>query len=78
MMKRTTLALDEDLLRTLKRRAADNGTTLQAIVNDTLRGALAPRPKGRYRLRLRGWSARLQPGVDLADRDKLFDLMDGR
>lgn len=77
-MKRTTLALDEDLLRTLKRRAADHGTTLQAVINDALRNGLAPRPKGKYRLRLRGWPAQLQPGVDLADRDKLFDLMDGR
>ena len=27
---------------------------------------------------LQGWEAKEQPGVDLLDRDKLFDLMDGR
>lgn len=77
-MKRTTLALDDDLLRALKRRAAELGTTLQAVVNDALRHALARQPRGKFQLRLEGWSADLQPGVDLMDRDKLFDLMDGR
>jgi plasmid stability protein len=77
-MKRTTLALDDDLLRALKRRAAEEGTTLQAVVNDVLRQAIAAPRKGKFKLRLRGWSATLQAGVDLADRDKLFDLMNGR
>ena len=30
------------------------------------------------RLRLKGWEAQEQPGVDILDRDKLFDLMNGR
>jgi hypothetical protein len=77
-MKRTTLALDEDSLRLLKRRAAEQGTTLQAVVNDALRQATAAPRRGKFKLRLRGWSAQLQAGVDLTDRDKLFDLMDGR
>lgn len=77
-MKRTTLALNDDLLRALKRRAAELGTTLQAVVNDALRQALASPPRGKFQLRVKGWSADLQPGVDLMDRDKLFDLMNGR
>jgi len=32
----------------------------------------------RPRLELRGWKTIEQPGVDLFDRDKLFDLMNGR
>jgi len=31
-----------------------------------------------FRLKLAGWKAEEQPGVDIADRDRLFDLMDGR
>ena len=31
-----------------------------------------------FTLRLKGWKAKEQPGVDLLDRDKLFDLMNGR
>jgi hypothetical protein len=77
-VKRTTLALDDDLLTTLKRRAAEQGTTLQAVVNDVLRHAVASKRQGRFTLRLRGWKAEEQPGVDITDRDKLFDLMNGR
>ena len=77
-MKRTTLALDDDLLATLKRRAAEQGTTLQAVVNDVLRHAITAKRAGRFVLRLRGWKAEEQPGVDITDRDKLFDLMNGR
>ncbi len=78
-MKRTTLALEEDLLRELKARAAQQGRTLQAVANELLRQAVArPENTRPYRLKLSGWKARTQPGVDLLDRDKLFDLMDGR
>lgn len=75
-MPRTTLALDAPVLRDLKKRAADEGRTLQEVANDLLRQALR-RPRGtRYRLQLQGWKGRPQPGVDLTDRDALFDLMD--
>ncbi len=77
-MKRTTLALDEDLLRQLKQRAAREGTTLQALANALLRQALARAPSRSYTLHWVGWEAETRPGVDLLDRDKLFDLMDGR
>ena len=77
-MKRTTLALEDGLLRLLKRRAAEEGRSLQAVANDLLRRGLAPAPARPYEFRLQGWQAREQPGVDLLDRDKLFDLMDGR
>ena len=78
-MKRTTLALDEDLLRDLKARAAREGRTLQALANELLRQAVSrPEDTRPYRLEMAGWTARPQPGVDLLDRDKLFDLMDGR
>lgn len=73
-MKRTTLALDDDLLRRLKKRAADEGRPVQAVANDLLRAALA-RPSARkaFRLELRGWVAEPLPGVDIADRDRLYD-----
>ena len=78
-MKRTTVSLDEAVLRELKKLAAEQGETLQSVVGSLLRRALAePAVAPRYRLRLRGWQAREQPGVDILDRDKLFDLMDGR
>jgi hypothetical protein len=71
--------IDDPLLRQLKRKAAEEGRTLQEVANEALRRGLAQRsgPSG-YRLRLQGWKGVEQPGVDILDRDKLFDLMDGR
>ncbi len=77
-MARTTLTIDDRLLRELKRKAAEEGRTLQAVTNDLLRQSLRARSQGSYQLRLRGWKATELPGVDLLDRDALFDLMDGR
>jgi hypothetical protein len=77
-MARTTLTIDDQLLRELKKKAAEEGRTLQSVTNDLLRRSLRARPEGRYQLRLRGWKATELPGVNLLDRDSLFDLMDGR
>ena len=77
-MPRTTLAIDDDLLKTIKEKAARDGRTFQDVANELLRQALKPRPRKAVKLKLRGWKAVEQPGVDLLDRDKLFDLMDGR
>ena len=70
--------IEGDLLRQLKRRAAEEGRTLQRVVNDLLRQAVSAPKRSQYKLRWQAWDAELQPGVDLLDRDKLFDLMDGR
>lgn len=78
-MARTTLTIDDVVLRQLKKMALEQGRTLQAVTNDLLRRALAtPEPPKGYTLRLKGWEAQEQPGVDILDRDKLFDLMNGR
>ncbi len=78
-MTRTTIALDEALLKRLKEAAVREGRTLGEVVNDLLRQALAPQRKRQgFKLKLEGWNAQPQPGVDILDRDKLFDLMDGR
>jgi len=74
-MRRTTLTIDDQLLRELKKKASEEGRTLQAVTNDLLRRSLAPAPVKSFRLRLRGWKAAEQPGVDLLDRDTLFNLM---
>jgi hypothetical protein len=77
-MARTTLTIDDVLLRQLKKMALEQGRTLQAVTNDLLRRALAKPELKAYTLRLKGWEAQEQPGVDILDRDKLFDLMNGR
>jgi hypothetical protein len=75
---RTTLDIDDPILRLLKKRAAAEGRTLQAVVNETLKRAAAVPPGPAYRLELLGWQAQPRPGIDVFDRDTLFELMDGR
>jgi len=70
--------LEEPILSEIRKRAACEGRTMQAVANDLLRAALNRPPATGYRLGMRGWKAEPQPGVDILDRDKLFDLMDGR
>ena len=72
--------IDDGILREIKKRAAAEGRTVQSLANDLLRQALGGRGKRRERftLKVQGWKAKEQPGVDILDRDKLFDLMNGR
>jgi hypothetical protein len=77
---RTTLDLDDGLLAAARARAAQTGTTLTAVVEDALAAALAPRATRAKRFQLR-WPThrgRLQPGIDVADRDSLIDAMEKR
>ena len=77
---RTTIKIDDQLLSEAKARAAASGRTLNAVVEDALREALARRPsKGRDRRRqLPTFSgSRLLPGVDLDDSAALLALMEG-
>ena len=77
-MARTTLDIDAPVLKELKKRAADEGRTLQAVANDLLKRALHTRAQEPFSLRLQGWAADLQPGVDVFDRDSLLDALNGR
>ena len=76
---RTTINLPDDLLAQLKKRAAESGRTLTALIEDVLREALARRrwrPQARQ-VPLTTYGARgLQPGVDLDDTTALSDLME--
>ncbi len=75
---RTTLDISDPLLAAAKRRAAEKGTTLTAFVEAALAAALSRRPpQGEtYHLAWKTHRGRLLPGVDLADRDRLFDRME--
>lgn len=76
---RTTIRLDDELLAAAKRRAAETGRTLTAVIADALRRELAtpPADPGRRPLELPSFGGNgLQPGVDLDDTAGLADLMD--
>jgi hypothetical protein len=76
---RTTIRLDEQLLRDVKTLAAQSGRTLTAVIEDALRAALAKRPEhpGGDAVVLPTFKGTgLQPGVDLSDNGALLDLME--
>ena len=76
---RTTIDISDELFRQAKKKAAAEGSTLRDIVEAALRVYLTARSKREgYKLRWRTEHGRIQPGVNLDDRDALFDLMDGR
>lgn len=76
---RTTIDVNDALLRAAKRRAAEQGQTLREVVEAALHAYLgASKPRSGYTLRWRPERGRLQPGVRLEDRDALWDLMEGR
>jgi hypothetical protein len=74
---RTTLVIDDALLRELKRRAAEQNRTLSDVTQDTLRRglAVATAPRRRKPSRLPAF-AMGPPRVDLADRNQLYDVLD--
>ena len=74
---KTTLRLDDDLLREAKRRAVDEGTTLTHVVEEALRAALTRQPpREPYRLEWVTVKGDRPPAVDVADRNALYDFMD--
>jgi len=73
------LTLDDDVVKLAKRRAREQDRPLKDVINEALRRGLAMGGAVRlaaYTFRLKTVEGRVMPGVDLADRDKLFDLMD--
>lgn len=77
---RTTVDLPDELLREARQRAAQEGTTLTALLADGLRLRLgrthADRPR-RRRLPASKGGGGLQPGIDPASNASLFDAADG-
>jgi hypothetical protein len=77
---KTTLEIDDRLLERAKRHAAARGTTLRAVVEESLRARLAPRPEAQARYDFSPPTVRgvRPPAVDVADRNALYDLFDER
>jgi hypothetical protein len=75
---RTTVKIDDDLLVEVKTWAAASGRTLNDVVEDALRQALARRAAAAdtpFELPVHH-GGRLMPGVDLDDSAALLELME--
>jgi len=78
-MKRTTLVLDEQQFTELKKVAAEERRTLSSVTEEILRLGLAARRKPRRKKLAPLPTFNLgKPKVDLADRNALYEAMEGR
>lgn len=78
---RTTVRLADDLLRRVRKKAAEQGRTLTSMVEEGLKTLLAePKPARRTRVRLpiSRASGGTLPGVDLNRSSDLLDRMEER
>ncbi len=76
---RTTVDLPEELLREARRRAAEEDTTLTALLADGLRLRLGPRTTGARRARrlpLSKVGGGMHPWIDPASNASLLDAAD--
>jgi hypothetical protein len=74
---RTTIRLDDALLRQAKAAAAASGRSLNDLIVDAVRAALSARPSPKRVAEIPTFRGRgLQPGVDLDNSAGLLQLMD--
>ena len=80
MIERTTVRLPSDLIRRAKRKAADEGTTLTALIEESLRAAVAGNAKGsktkRVLPRISKATGGTFPGIDISDSAALQEMED--
>jgi hypothetical protein len=76
---KTTIDIADSLIHEAKRLAADEGTTLRALVEEGLRSVIAARSEHTsFRMRDASFGGKgLQPGVSLEDWDQIRDLIYG-
>ncbi len=74
---RTTLNLDDALVRAAKQEAMARGVTLTRIIEEALRAELTSKPaRGEFHLDFPVVQGRRPPDVDISDRDALYDAME--
>ena len=74
---KTTLNLNDEVLRRSKDCAARAGITLTRYVEDALRAKIAAsQTRSAFRLTLTAVRGTRPPNVDITDRDALYDVLD--
>jgi hypothetical protein len=74
---KTTLNIDETVMRQLKQEAARQGRPMSELVENALRMLFQAQKKPRPRTRLPTFDMGREL-VDISDRDALYDAMEGR
>jgi hypothetical protein len=75
---KTTLVIDDQVMRRLKQEAARQGTTMSALVEAALRMWLENAKKGRRKPKPLPVFHGGRLLVDIADREALYNAMEGR
>jgi hypothetical protein len=80
MAQRTTVRLPEGLIRRAKRKAAEEGRTLTALIEDGVRRVLDERERGDKRKRIlprvSSETGGVRPGIDLSNSAALQEMDD--
>lgn len=75
---RTTLDIDDRVIKQAKRDALERGETLTRFIEEAIRSRLAEPPQlSPFRLTLLTKKGEARPGVDWDDRDSLYEHMEG-
>jgi ribbon-helix-helix CopG family protein len=76
---RITIRLNETLMGDARKRAAEEGRSLTALIEEAVRRLLSqPRERKGYRLKPITKHGTRVPQIDVADRNALYDRMEGR
>ena len=75
---KTTLNLDDQILRNAKKKAAQNGVTLTSFVEDALKAKLLPAYQrgSKFQFKPTVVKGTRAPNVDISNRDALYDIID--
>jgi hypothetical protein len=78
---KTTINIDNNLLLRAKRYALESGNTLTRLIEEGLNNLLKHvhliKTSG-YKLKWKTFKGSILPGVDISDRDSLFNKMEGK
>ncbi|HVT56879.1 MAG TPA: DUF2191 domain-containing protein [Thermoanaerobaculia bacterium] len=76
---RTTLDIDDRILKQAKLHALERGETLTRFIEEAIRGRLAePAQLPPFRLTLLTKNGEARPGINWDDRDSIYEHMEGR
>lgn len=74
---KTTINIDDQVLKNAKAQAVRDGVTLTRFIEDALKARLLRQPgKEKYRLEPTVVTGTRPPNVDIAERDALYEVID--
>ena len=74
---KTTLNLDDQVMKNAKERAARDGVTFTALVEDAIKAKLLQDPPRKtYQFQPKIVTGKRAPNVDISERDALYEVID--